>query len=125
MNALEWSLFYGVKPRVAVHYIDLGLDSGPVIAERLIPLEAWSEFPGGRGVATTINVQLLLDTVPEIVAGHAKATPQDPQAARSFFVMADPLLEVVRRWIDDDRTPTIDADTFRFSDGPIPTLKTP
>jgi methionyl-tRNA formyltransferase len=105
MNAAEWALFHGIRPSVTVHWMDEGIDTGPILFERPIPVEPWRHIPAGRGVATRVSVEALLEAADGIAAGTLTATPQDPAAGRQYFVMAEPLLDVVERWARAGRAP--------------------
>lgn len=119
MNASEWALFHGVRTTVTTHLIDPGIDTGPMLAERPVPSQVWrSGILHGRGVAARVGVEALLDTVDAIARGDTHPVAQAGDAGRQFFVMADPLVEVLDRWIAAGRTPVLDAASFRF---PVPT----
>jgi folate-dependent phosphoribosylglycinamide formyltransferase PurN len=112
MNAIEWALLYGVRPEVSIHYIDTGIDTGPIFAKVRIPVDG-RPIAGIRGMATRIGVEGLLETVRDIENGKQPA-PQDPAEGRQVHVMADPLLEVVERWLREGRTPVRNAEDFRW-----------
>ena len=114
MNAAEWALFHGVRPTVTTHFIDAGVDTGPLLFERDIPAESWREIALGRGTATRVSVESLLEAVDRLAAGALDSKPQPPGTGRQFFVMADPLLEVLERWIAEGRTPCLTPDEFSF-----------
>jgi hypothetical protein len=115
MNASEWALFHGVDPTVTMHLMDTGIDTGPMIMHRPIPTESWrSSIARGRGEAARVGVEGLLDAVDLLAKGTVEPTPQSYGDGRQYFIIADPLLEVLERWIADGRTPVMDAATFRF-----------
>ena len=105
MNVAEWALFHGVPPVVTVHQIDIGIDTGPILLEKPIPREAWASISRGRGVATRVGVQALLEAVDNIANDRTKTRPQDPGIGRQYFVLAPPLLEVIQYWLDRKMTP--------------------
>jgi folate-dependent phosphoribosylglycinamide formyltransferase PurN len=105
MNSGEWALFHGVAPEVTIHLIDTGIDTGPILLRRPVPVQAWREIPLGRGESTRVGVEALLEAVDLIAAGRHTLEPQAKDAGRQFFVMADPLLELLQRWIAEGRTP--------------------
>lgn len=95
MNAAEWALLHAVAPTVTVHFMDAGIDTGPILLERPIPAVAWTSIAGGRGAATRVGVEALLEAVERIAAGGGLAMPQEAEAGRLYHVMAEPLLEVL------------------------------
>jgi folate-dependent phosphoribosylglycinamide formyltransferase PurN len=114
MNVSEWALFHGVRPLVAVHFIDPGIDTGPLLLQRPIPVQPGDSIARVRGVAVRVTVEALLEAVQLVADNAVRAVPQDLPAGRQYFTMADPLLEVVQRWLREGRTPVIDADAFAF-----------
>lgn len=116
MNASEWALFHGVNPVVTIHYIDTGIDTGPIFFSKPI-LNTWpNNISTIRGQGTRVGVEALLEAVDCISEGRIQPTHQDTDAGRQFFVMAEPLLEVLQRWLDDGLTPVTDSKGFRWSD---------
>ena len=115
MNAGEWSLFHGVSPTVAVHWVNEGVDTGPVLFQRPVPVEAWVDIERGRGVAARVGVEALIDAVQMVAADNAPATPQERADGRQFYVMAPPLLEVLQAWIRQGRTPLKTDEPFSFA----------
>lgn len=118
MNSGEWALFHGVTPEVTVHFIDAGVDTGPILLRRPVPVESWQDIPTGRGESTRASVEALLEAVDLVARGGYEVQPQSPDDGRQFFVMAEPLLEVVQRWIADERTPVRTAAEFRWPSRP-------
>jgi folate-dependent phosphoribosylglycinamide formyltransferase PurN len=105
MNAAEWALFYGRAPTVTIHYIDTGVDTGPMLFQRQIAVPAGGGIPRLRGEGTRAAVEALLDAVERIARGAAPTTAQRPADGRQHFVMAPPLLEILERWLAGGRTP--------------------
>ncbi len=99
MNAGEWALWHGVAPAVTVLRMDAGIDTGPILLSRPVPVDAWREIPRGRGESTRVSVEALLEAVDELAAGRLVPQSQEPAAGRQYFVMAEPLLEVLERRI--------------------------
>ena len=114
MNAAEWALFHGVRPAVALHYIDTGIDTGPVSFQVPISHDTLQSIDQVRGVMTRIGVETLIEAVDRVRQGSLEPIEQDPDGGRQFFVMAEPLLEVVRQWLDQKQTPGVEPDVFRF-----------
>lgn len=115
MNSTEWALLYGVKPVVAVIQVDTGVDTGPILYEKPIPTAVCPDIASLRGVATRVSVEALLETVAQLNAGTLAPRPQEVQAGRQFFVMTEPLLELVEKWLRHGLTPCIDATHFSFT----------
>ena len=81
VRAIEQALEYGVRVMgVTVHFVDEGVDSGPIIAQ-----EAFDVFPYSRdieGVETRIHEiehRLLPRAVRSIASGAVRIDPRDPR----------------------------------------------
>lgn len=116
MNAGEWALFYGVRPAMTAHMVVRELDLGPTLFQQDVPVECWHRgIAYGRGVCARSVVEADVAAVRLIQDGSAKPCLQRPDDGRTFPVMAPPLLEVLERWIAEERTPTLSPAEFHFS----------
>jgi phosphoribosylglycinamide formyltransferase-1 len=80
VRAIEQALDYGVKVfGVTVHFVDEGVDTGPVIAQRAV------ELPDATGVAEVrealrpLEHALLCDAVRQIARGAVRFDPERPR----------------------------------------------
>jgi methionyl-tRNA formyltransferase len=114
MNSAEWSLWYGVRPVVTAMLMDEGIDTGPVLFERPLPAEALrlGRIDHLRGVATRVTVETLLEAVDALADGTATPRPQAAADGRQFFVMAEPMIEVLEGRLKAGRLPACDAKEF-------------
>lgn len=84
-NPIQWMLISDeTEAGVTIHLMDDGFDSGDVIAQRSVEVtftDTWRDVMGRITVATD---ELLAAHLPAILAGTARATPQDPAQARRF-----------------------------------------
>lgn len=84
IRAIEQALDYGVKVfGVTVHFVDEGVDSGPVIAQRAIELPEATTVEEVHAALRPLEHELLCDTVRRIAAG---AVRRDPRHARRVVV---------------------------------------
>jgi methionyl-tRNA formyltransferase len=120
MNVVEWALFHGVRPTVAVHFIDTGVDTGPILFRKPLPIESGDSLDRIRGVATRVSVEALLEAVQQLAEGPPELEPQISEAGRQYFTMAEPLVEIAQRWLAERRTPLIDAEEFAYRPPRLP-----
>jgi methionyl-tRNA formyltransferase len=84
-NPIEWALVNGEREAgVTIHAVDAGIDTGPIFAQRRVPIlfeDTWIDVRRRVDVATR---HLLAETLPAILAGEAAAQPQDDTAARHW-----------------------------------------
>ncbi len=97
MNAAEWSVLHGVPPSVCVIFLDAGIDTGPIVLEKPIPLEPCVDVPTLRGWGTRLSVVTLLEAVEMVAQSDFTPTPQDRSAGKQYFIMAAPMLPIVER----------------------------
>jgi methionyl-tRNA formyltransferase len=72
-----WPILDGSPAGVTLHYIDEGIDTGDLIAQRAVPVRP-TETGGSLHERLTLEIiDLFKQSWPEIVAGRATRTPQD------------------------------------------------
>jgi Formyl transferase len=91
MSSVEWSLLNGAPVGVTVHYMDAGIDTGPILLR--------SEFPEGarcesladlRDRLIAFGIEKMGEVVVGLDRGTIGPTPQsDLETDRQFFVMHD------------------------------------
>lgn len=82
-NVTEWALINGERETgVTIHVMDSGIDTGPIVAQRKVPIgfeDTWLDVRRRVGAATE---SLLVETMPAILAGRAEPRPQGENAGR-------------------------------------------
>jgi methionyl-tRNA formyltransferase len=98
MNSPEWSLLYEVPLGVTIHFMDTGIDTGPILLRRefTFPCESLTDL---RNRMIAFGMDLLLEAVAGLEKGTLSAVPQsDRDKDHQFFVMHDRLkVEATRR----------------------------
>jgi phosphoribosylglycinamide formyltransferase-1 len=80
IRAIEQGLAYGVKVfGVTVHFVDEGVDSGPIIFQRAIELPAAREPGDVHAALRPIEHELLCEAVRRIAAGTVRRDPGHPR----------------------------------------------
>jgi phosphoribosylglycinamide formyltransferase 1 len=83
IGAIEQALAYGVKVfGVTVHFVDDGVDTGPVIAQRAIELPDATDPAGVREALRPLEHDLVCDTVALIARGAVTIDPADARHVR-------------------------------------------
>ncbi len=81
MNPNVWPIVEGTPAGVTIHYVDPGVDTGDVIAQREVPVEV-TDTGGSLYDRTLIEiVDLFKEVWPAIRAGTAPRIPQDGRLA--------------------------------------------
>jgi folate-dependent phosphoribosylglycinamide formyltransferase PurN len=99
MSSPEWSLLCGVPLGITIHFMDSGLDTGPILLRR--------EFAGADGCDSLADlrnkmiaegIELIAEAVAGLDRGTIPAVPQtDREKDRQFFVMHERLKAMATR----------------------------
>jgi phosphoribosylglycinamide formyltransferase 1 len=80
LRAIEQALAYGVKVfGVTVHFVDEGVDTGPVIAQRALELPDATDPAAVREALRPLEHDLLCQAVADIAAGAVRLDPAHPR----------------------------------------------
>ena len=80
IGAIEQALAHGVKVfGVTVHFVDEGVDTGPIIAQRALELPDATEVAQVRGALRPLEHDLLTDAVRLIARGAVSFDPDNPR----------------------------------------------
>jgi phosphoribosylglycinamide formyltransferase-1 len=80
LRAVEQALAYGVKVfGVTVHFVDSGVDSGPVILQRAVELPHARDADEVRAALRPVEHLLLSEAVRRFARGELKSDPSNPR----------------------------------------------
>jgi phosphoribosylglycinamide formyltransferase-1 len=80
LRAVEQALDYGVKVvGVTVHYVDTGVDTGPIISQRAIELSGAPSPDALRAALRPLEHDLLCEAVVAIARGGVRIDPDHPR----------------------------------------------
>ena len=80
IGAIEQALAYGVKVfGVTVHFVDEGVDTGPIILQRAVDLPAATEAAAVRDALRPIEHELLCEAVRLIARDAVRIDPANPR----------------------------------------------
>ena len=86
IRAVEQAVAYGVKVfGVTVHFVDEGVDSGPVIFQRALALPEPHDAGTVRDALRPIEHELLTEAVRAIAAGAVRVDPDHPRRVYVSF----------------------------------------
>lgn len=102
MNGVEWSLYLGLPAAVTLHHIDTGIDTGPILAERLVPIESGDTLSHVRGRAILTGLDLLRDSLPQL--DRMKPRPNPTAEGRQYFQMTERLQAIAARRMSQSTT---------------------
>ena len=89
-HVMQWAIINGEpETGVTLHYMDAGIDTGPVIADARFPIQVDDDAVRVRSNVKRFGADLLRRWWPEIAAGRAPRMPQDETRAR-YWPMRTP-----------------------------------
>jgi methionyl-tRNA formyltransferase len=91
MNAVEWTVFYGINPMITTHFIDSGIDTGPILERVQVKVDEGDTLVKVRGKAIVLGAQSILKTLPILESGNYQPVTQEPNGGRQFFRMSPEL----------------------------------
>jgi hypothetical protein len=94
MNVTEWSVFRGDPVGVTVHLVDAGVDTGDILLQEEIPIEAGETFASLRRKQRDVAARLLLQAALQLRDGSARPVPQAPDQGRQYYRVHPALLRV-------------------------------
>lgn len=99
MNALEWSLLKKIPLKVTMHYIDTGIDTGPIIEWADLEVNKGDKLSLVRSKSNIVNVELLLRVFRKADKyGHPiPATPQKIIEGRQHYIIHSSLRALVEK----------------------------
>lgn len=81
-HVMQWAMINGEpETGVTLHYMDAGVDTGPLIAQQRFGIDAADDAVAVKKKLTTAGSQLLKEWWPRIAGGTAPCQPQDESAA--------------------------------------------
>jgi Formyl transferase len=101
MNVTEWSIFRGDPVGVTVHLVDAGVDTGDILLQEEIPIEAGETFASLRHKHRDVAASLLVQAALQLRDGSARPVPQAPDEGRQYYRMHPALLRVAEARLRD------------------------
>jgi folate-dependent phosphoribosylglycinamide formyltransferase PurN len=90
LDSIFWALYHGEKEiGVTIHYLAEGLDTGDIIVQEAIPVNAEDDLVSLAEKANNLGSQLVLEAVDKLERGDSEQIPQD-LARRSYFSWPTP-----------------------------------
>ncbi len=109
MSSPEWSLLKNVPIGITIHYIDAGIDTGPVLQRYEFPgLDRCESLSDLRNRLIAFGVEKVGDVVAGLDRGTISATPQsDLDRDNQFFVMHEWLQARAAERLARNRLPAV------------------
>lgn len=105
MSSPEWSLLCGVPLGITIHFMDSGIDTGPILLRReFAAADDCDSLTDLRNRMIAEGIEFIAEAVAGLDSGTLSAVPQaDREKDRQFFVMHDQLKAVAERRLKKGR----------------------
>jgi methionyl-tRNA formyltransferase len=87
MNVIEWAIFEGAPPRITVHFVNPGVDTGDIVTEERVALHPGDTLDAVRERASAQQVGLLVRTVCAAMHGSLPRRAQRTEEGLQYFSM--------------------------------------
>ena len=88
LDTIEWAIHNGEEPGVTVHFVDPGVDTGPIVALQKIPLQRHDTVVRLYDRAAVLSGQLLSGVLARLIAGEEiTPLPQRREEGEQFRSM--------------------------------------
>ena len=98
MDVVEWTVLEekidAVGLGVTLHFMDIGVDTGPILLKKKYFLKPGSSFESIRAELEVMMVYLMIEGVKGLQTGNLNPLMQDLQKGRQYFVMHPRIKEV-------------------------------
>jgi methionyl-tRNA formyltransferase len=97
LDVIPWAIYNGDPLGVTIHFVDPGIDTGDVVAQRRFEVRPGDTLASLRRKADAIMGELMAEVVSELAAlGHVERRPQEKGAGRLYSLMPLGLKEDVK-----------------------------
>jgi methionyl-tRNA formyltransferase len=97
VDVIPWALYNGDPLGVTIHFVDPGIDTGDVVAQRRFEVSLGDTLASLRRRADAMMGQLMAEVVSQLAAfGHVERRPQEKGAGRLYSLMPLGLKEEVK-----------------------------
>jgi methionyl-tRNA formyltransferase len=106
MSSPEWSLLCGVPLGITIHFMDSGVDTGPILLRReFAGVDGCDSLADLRNKMIAEGIELIAEAVAGLDHGTISAVPQaDREKDCQFFVMHERLKAVATRRLKEARS---------------------
>jgi methionyl-tRNA formyltransferase len=101
--SVGWALYKDLPQGATAHYVLPGIDTGPIIVSRELPVYRQDSYESINCRIATLAGELMAEALVSIAAGTVTTVPQDPNAGETFKVIPDDLLAEGKRRLAENR----------------------
>lgn len=96
VDVIPWAVYNGDPLGVTVHFVDPGIDTGDIVAQRQFEVQPGDSLGSLRRKADALLGQIMAEVVSQLTRGELTRTPQDRGAGRLYSLMPPDLKAQVK-----------------------------
>jgi methionyl-tRNA formyltransferase len=96
VDVIPWAVYNGDPLGVTVHFVDPGIDTGDIVAQRPFEVQPGDSLGSLRRKADALLGQIMAEVVSQLTRGELTRTPQDRGAGRLYSLMPPDLKAQVK-----------------------------
>jgi methionyl-tRNA formyltransferase len=96
-SSVAWALHKDLPVGSTVHYVDAGIDTGPILLRRELSVHRDESYEQIVRRVLTLSGHLMAEALEGLAVGALQAKPQNPEVGETLRVIPPELLAVARR----------------------------
>jgi methionyl-tRNA formyltransferase len=102
-SSVAWALYKDLPIGSTVHYVNSGIDAGPIIRQRQLPVHRGETYEQLVRRMLTLSGELMGDTLSLFIEGKVQGVPQDPSVGETLRVIPPELLAQAKARLKEGR----------------------
>ena len=102
-SSVAWALYKDLLVGSTVHYVDQGIDTGPILLRRRLPVRRGERYEQIVRRVLTLSGELMAQALLLLERGAAQAIPQDPTAGGALRVIPPEQLAAAKKRLAEGR----------------------
>jgi methionyl-tRNA formyltransferase len=96
-SSVAWALYKDLPVGSTVHHVDAGIDTGPILLQRGLPVRRGESYEQIVRRVLTLSGELMAEALTLVEGGATRARPQDLSAGETLRVIPPELLAEAKR----------------------------
>jgi len=96
-SSVAWALYKDLPVGSTVHYVDAGIDTGPILLQRELPVRRGESYEQIVRRVLTLSGELMAEALMLVEGGAARARAQDPAVGETLRVIPAELLATAKK----------------------------
>lgn len=102
-SSVAWALYKDLPVGSTVHYVDHGIDTGPILLQRRLPVRRGERYEQIVRRVLTLSGELMAEALLLLERGAAQTIPQDPTRGETLRVISPEQLAAAKQRLAEGR----------------------